>query len=40
MSNQLQVFVRGMDGNLWLEHAPFNSVPPSRIQIAEFVETA
>lgn len=37
--NPGEIFVCGTDGNLWLEHAPFNSVPPSRIQVDGSVET-
>ena len=36
MTNQIQVFVRGMDGNLWLETGPFNNIAQTiatRIQI-------
>jgi len=32
MANQ-QIFVRGNDGNLWLETGPFGTVPPSRVQV-------
>ena len=28
-----QIFVLGSDGNLWLERAPFGTVPPSRQQV-------
>jgi hypothetical protein len=28
-----EVLVLGSDGNLWLEHGPFGTVPPPREQI-------
>jgi hypothetical protein len=37
--NAGEIFVLGTDNTLWLEHAPFNSVPPSRTQIDSNVET-
>ncbi|MDR3502285.1 MAG: hypothetical protein P4L79_06845 [Legionella sp.] len=37
--NPGEIYVLGTDNNLWLEHAPFNSIPPSRIQIDANVET-
>jgi hypothetical protein len=27
------IYVLGQDGKLWLEHGPFNSVPPPRQQV-------
>jgi len=37
--NAGEIFVLGTDGNLWLEHAPFGSVPPSRQQVDSDVQT-
>jgi len=33
------ILVRGDDGNLWLEHAPFGKVPPARQQVDAHVLT-
>ncbi len=37
--NAAEIYVLGSDNNLWLEHAPFGSVPPSRTQIDSNVDT-
>jgi hypothetical protein len=37
--NAGEVFVLDKDNNLWLEHAPFNAVPPARTQVDANVET-
>ncbi len=37
--NPGEVYVLGSDDNLWLEHAPFGAVPPSRIQVDGNVST-
>lgn len=37
--NPGEIYVLGTDNNLWLEHAPFNSVPPSRNQVDANVQT-
>jgi len=37
--NAGEIYVLGTDDNLWLEHAPFNSVPPSRVQVDGSVQT-
>ncbi len=37
--NSGEIYVLGTDNNLWLEHAPFNSIPPSRTQVDANVET-
>ncbi|CEG58765.1 hypothetical protein [Legionella fallonii] len=37
--NPGEVYVLGSDDNLWLEHAPFGAVPPSRIHVDANVST-